>query len=59
MSEQDTAHRRRGDAQASRLRRLMSSIRAAWLDPAMPPATPTLRDYPVPPFTARLHSRKN
>jgi|tagenome__1003787_1003787.scaffolds.fasta_scaffold20869201_1 hypothetical protein len=46
MSENTIVHR--GDAPASRLHRLVSHIRAAWLDPSIPPATPRLRDYPFP-----------
>jgi hypothetical protein len=60
MSEDTTV--RRGDALASRLHRLVSRIRAAWLDASIPPATPRLRDYPFPvsrhPSTASFESRK-
>jgi hypothetical protein len=55
MSEDTTL--RRGDALASRLRRLVSCIRAAWLDPSIPPATPRLHDYPFPVSRQPFHRK--
>jgi hypothetical protein len=55
MSENSAV--RGGDALASRLHRLVSRIRAAWLDPSIPPATPRLRDYPFPVSRQPFHRK--
>jgi hypothetical protein len=55
MSEDTAVHR--GDALASRLHRLVSRIRAAWLDPSIPPAAPRLRDYPFPVSRQPFHRK--